>query len=90
MRVEMTPAQKRKQELEAYKAQFLKLVAAGRSSEAVHVKAVATMNKQLRCEILQDRKRSQKPMLCDGCLDNYADPPSNLCPGCQAYREHQQ
>lgn len=34
--------------------------------------------------------RRQKPMLCDGCLDNYADPPSDLCPGCQAYREHQQ
>lgn len=25
---------------------------------------------------------------CVGCLTNYADPPSDLCPGCEAYREH--
>lgn len=25
---------------------------------------------------------------CDDCGVNRADPPSNLCPGCQAYREH--
>lgn len=53
----MKPAQKRKQELEAYKAQFLKLVAAGKSSEAVYIKAKTTMTKQLRCEIRQDRKQ---------------------------------
>lgn len=27
---------------------------------------------------------------CAGCESNFADPPSRLCPGCQAYREHQQ
>lgn len=27
---------------------------------------------------------------CEECLMNYADRPSRLCPGCQAYREHQQ
>lgn len=28
------------------------------------------------------------PMLCEDCGKNYADPPSKLCPGCEAYREH--
>jgi hypothetical protein len=26
---------------------------------------------------------------CTGCGIHWADPPSALCPGCQAYREHQ-
>lgn len=26
---------------------------------------------------------------CEGCDTNMADPPSKLCPGCQAYRDHQ-
>jgi hypothetical protein len=26
---------------------------------------------------------------CAGCGVNWADPPSSLCPGCQAYAEHQ-
>jgi Protein of unknown function (DUF968) len=29
------------------------------------------------------------PPRCEGCDSNYADPPSKLCPGCQAYKEHQ-
>lgn len=29
------------------------------------------------------------PPLCDGCGKYPADPPSHLCPGCQAYQEHQ-
>lgn len=28
--------------------------------------------------------------MCESCQQNYADPPSKLCPGCQAYKEHQQ
>ena len=28
------------------------------------------------------------PPLCDECGVNRADPPSNVCPGCEAYREH--
>lgn len=28
--------------------------------------------------------------LCSGCGVNYADAPGDLCPGCDAYREHQQ
>lgn len=54
----MTPSQKRKQELDAMKAQFLKLVAAGKSSGAVHEKMKQITTKQLRCEIRQDKKRS--------------------------------
>lgn len=27
--------------------------------------------------------------MCDDCGVNRSDPPSLLCPGCQAYREHQ-
>jgi hypothetical protein len=54
----MSPAQKRKQELEAYKAEFLRRVLAGKSSAAVHSKMVALTTKQLRCEIRQDKKRS--------------------------------
>lgn len=30
-----------------------------------------------------------RPMRCEGCDQNFADPPSKLCPGCQAYRDHQ-
>lgn len=28
------------------------------------------------------------PPLCEDCGEFYADPPSKLCPGCEAYREH--
>lgn len=31
-----------------------------------------------------------KPEKCEGCGIYPADPPSKLCPGCQAYQEHQQ
>ncbi len=30
----------------------------------------------------------KKPKPCDECGIYLADPPSQLCPGCQAYREH--
>lgn len=29
------------------------------------------------------------PLRCEGCDQNFADPPSKLCPGYQAYRDHQ-
>jgi len=29
------------------------------------------------------------PPICSVCGVNRADPPSRLCPGCQAYAEHQ-
>lgn len=31
----------------------------------------------------------QSVKLCDGCGKNYADYPSKLCPGCEAFKQHQ-
>jgi Holliday junction resolvase len=39
-------------------------------------------------ETMQPRQPA-KPAICEGCGASRADPPSKLCPGCQAYREHQ-
>lgn len=33
--------------------------------------------------------RFAKPKMCANCGVYPADPPSSLCPGCAAYREHQ-
>ena len=33
--------------------------------------------------------KTAMPPLCDECGQDYSDPPSKLCPGCEAYREHQ-
>lgn len=33
--------------------------------------------------------RIGRPKKCEGCGVNPADPPSRLCPGCDAYRDHQ-
>ncbi len=33
-------------------------------------------------------KRTEKPKPCIECRVNLADPPSKLCPDCQAYKEH--
>lgn len=35
------------------------------------------------------RKAPSRPPMCEGCGVYRADPPSSLCVGCQAYREHQ-
>ena len=37
----------------------------------------------------QLREITRRPPLCEGCGVNRADPPSKLCPGCQAYQEPQ-
>ena len=31
---------------------------------------------------------AKRPPMCEGCGIYRADPPSKLCPGCQAYRDH--
>jgi hypothetical protein len=36
------------------------------------------------------RERFRKPPMCTGCGVHRADPPSELCVGCEAYKEHQQ
>ena len=33
-------------------------------------------------------KAKECPPMCDGCGVNPSDPPSRLCPGCDAYRDH--
>lgn len=44
--------------------------------------------------IMKDGKHipahSIRYMMCSECEKYPCDPPSKLCPGCQAYREHQQ
>jgi len=37
----------------------------------------------------QMKRHEQLAAQCYECAVNYADTPSKLCPGCQAYREHQ-
>jgi hypothetical protein len=37
----------------------------------------------------QSRRRARLPPLCDACGRNRSDPPSKLCPGCEAYMAHQ-
>jgi len=32
--------------------------------------------------------REHRRRRCEDCGKNWADPPSKLCPGCEAYREH--
>lgn len=33
--------------------------------------------------------KPRKPVMCEECGVNPADPPRKTCPGCDAYREHQ-
>ena len=37
---------------------------------------------------LEREFRDSLPKLCEDCGKNWADWPSKLCPGCEAYREH--
>lgn len=34
------------------------------------------------------RQRAPRRRRCESCGLNWADPPSRLCPGCHAYRDH--
>jgi ribosomal protein L32 len=46
-------------------------------------------NKKPSKRAMQNSRRMPHRMKCEECGKNYADPPSRLCPGCEAYREHQ-
>lgn len=35
------------------------------------------------------QRRLREPLLCASCGKFQRDPPSRLCPGCEAYQEHQ-
>ncbi len=43
---------------------------------------------QTRARVAEWRKRYPPPAKCIECGTNYADPPSKLCLGCEAYQEH--
>jgi len=45
----------------------------------------AVIEQRLRAEI-----EAALPPMCADCGINRSDPPSKLCPGCQAYRDHTQ
>jgi hypothetical protein len=36
---------------------------------------------------VESGRKPRYPVLCEEC-GNYADPPSRLCPGCEAYQAH--
>lgn len=42
------------------------------------------------CPVCAQKVVVLKPDLCEECLQYPADPPSKLCTGCQAYKEHQE
>lgn len=42
-----------------------------------------------RLALQKELRAFSKPPLCEECARYRADPPSRLCPGCEAYREHQ-
>jgi hypothetical protein len=42
------------------------------------------------CRADMDGAVGRSAKRCVECGTNYADPPSKRCPGCEAYREHQQ
>jgi predicted Zn-ribbon and HTH transcriptional regulator len=44
---------------------------------------------QLARELHERGEAMRKPPLCADCGERQSDPPSKLCPGCEAYREHQ-
>ncbi len=39
---------------------------------------------------LANHQDARQPIMCDNCGKHTADLPSCLCPGCEAYQEHQQ
>jgi hypothetical protein len=40
------------------------------------------------CAVQGTPRGTPHPMLCEDCGKNYADPPSRMCPGCEAYQAH--
>jgi hypothetical protein len=45
--------------------------------------------KSPRRKVMVAPKKPKRPPLCEECGIYRSDPPSRLCPGCQAYGEHQ-
>lgn len=59
---------------------------AGRAAYLTSSKAFDDAEAAEAAEAAEDERVAKK---CDDCGKNWADPPSRLCPGCQAYQEHQ-
>lgn len=62
------------------------------------VAADADENMSMRIHIMREtaehalgsaHEQYPRPIKCEGCDTGIADPPSRLCPGCQAYVDHQ-
>lgn len=54
----------------------------------VAMRTVRKMQQEARAAF-EPIDRLRRPPICEGCGKDRADPPSKLCPGCQAYRDHQ-
>jgi hypothetical protein len=48
---------------------------------------MADASRQTKAKIASPKIK--RPPMCEGCGVNRSDPPSRLCPGCQAYQDHQ-
>ena len=44
--------------------------------------------KEFKRHVADCHPEPRMPDLCASCLTNYADPPNDLCPACEAYQEH--
>jgi rubrerythrin len=42
-----------------------------------------------RLDMIRAEMQRRRAPKCEDCGINPADPPSKLCPGCEAFREHQ-
>jgi rubrerythrin len=63
-----------------------------RKRDIASAKASLQMQHDMRAAGVTRRGRQGKVLgakKCAGCGVHYADPPSELCPGCEAYRGHQ-
>lgn len=70
--------------------QAINLLGMARELVGDYVDGIAS-NQGWKRDIILGRthEQSTQPKKCEECDVNYADPPSKLCPGCQAYRDHQ-
>jgi hypothetical protein len=72
---------------EAYAVRTPALKGGGLVRTAVGVLCTCTTWVRVLYEVPKSYRK--RPPICEGCGVNRADPPSKLCPGCQAYQEHQ-
>lgn len=63
----------------------------GEVSQGAYVRALARVHQAIGSleSVVKYSKRFEQRVRCEGCGKDWADLPSKLCPGCQAYKEHQ-